>query len=110
MFNLLPLGLAGFMALIDVVVLGWIKDYTLGDLSAFYVPLGMLLYGTQPLIFLQSLRYETMTVMNIMWDLMSDVLVTGMGLLYFKERLTPIKQLALVMAFTSIVLFSYDEW
>jgi multidrug transporter EmrE-like cation transporter len=110
MFNFLPLGFATVMALIDVVVLGWIKDYTLGDLSAFYVPLGMFLYGLQPAIFLQSLRYETMTVMNIMWDLISDVLVTGVGFLYFKEKLSPIKQLALVMAFTSIVLFSYDEW
>jgi len=97
------------MALIDVVVLGWMKDYSLHDLSSWYVPLGMFLYGLQPAIFLRSLQYETMTVMNILWDLISDVLVTGAGLLYFKEKLTPIKQLALVLAFVSIILFSYDE-
>jgi len=98
------------MAFIDVVVLGWMKDYSLGDLSSYYVPLGMFLYGLQPAIFLRSLHYETMTVMNILWDLISDVLVTATGLLYFKEKVTPIKQLALVLAFIAIILFSYDDW
>ena len=98
------------MAFIDVVVLGWMKEYTKGSLSSFYVPLGMFLYGIQPVIFLQSLQYETMTVMNILWDLTSDVMVTGAGLLYFKEKLSSVKQLALVLAFISIILFSYDDW
>ena len=97
------------MALIDVIVLGWMKDYTLGGLSPIYIILGFILYGLQPLIFLKSLQYETMTVMNILWDLTSDVLVTGSGLLYFKEKLSSIKKVALVFAFISIVLFSYDD-
>ncbi len=98
------------MALIDVVVLGWMKDYTIGGLSPIYVILGMILYGLQPFVFLKSLQYETMTVMNILWDLTSDVLVTGSGLLYFKEKISSIKKVALVFAFISIILFSYDDW
>jgi len=77
--------------------------------SWMYVPLGMFLYGLQPLIFLQSLRFETMTVMNILWDLISDVIVTISGIFYFKERISPIKQVALGFAFISIVLFAYAE-
>jgi len=110
MFKIVALGYATCMALIDVIVLGWMKEYTLGDLSSFYVPIGMFLYSLQPFIFLKSLHHETMTVMNILWDLISDVLVTGTGLLYFKEKLSSIKQLALALAFISIVLFSYDDW
>lgn len=98
------------MAFIDVVVLGWIKEYSIGAASPIYVVLAMLLYGLQPAIFVQSLKYETMTVMNILWDMISDVLVTGTGLLYFKEKLTPIRQLALSFAFIAVILFSYEEW
>jgi multidrug transporter EmrE-like cation transporter len=110
MFNFIPIALATLMASMDVVVLAWIKDYSLGLLSWKFVPLAMFIYGLQPYIFLQSLRYETMTAMNVLWDLISDILVTGTGLLYFKEKLTPIKRLALGFAFIAIVLFAYDDW
>ena len=102
MFKLISLAMATGMASIDVISLGLMKDYTLGELSPKYVILGIILYALQPLFFLKSLEYETMTVMN--------VLVTISGLLYFKEKLSSIKQLALVFAFISIVLFSYDDW
>jgi len=97
------------MAVIDSFVLSWLKEYTLGTISWVYLPIGMMIYGLQPLIFLKSLQYETMTVMNILWDMISDVLVTGIGLFYFKEKLSSIKMLGLAFAFIAIVLLSYDE-
>ncbi len=109
MFNYIPIFLATLMASMDVVVLAWIKDYSLGLLSWKFIPIGMMIYGLQPLLFLQSLRYETMTVMNISWDLISDILVTATGLLYFKEQLTPMKKLGLGFAFVAIVLFACDD-
>ena len=109
MFNYVPIALATLMASMDVVVLAWIKDYSLGLLPWKYILIGMMLYGLQPLLFLQSLRYETMTVMNMSWDLISDILVTATGLLYFKEKLTPMKQLGLGFAFVAIVLFACDD-
>lgn len=69
----------------------------------------MLIYSMQPLLFLKSLSFETMTVMNILWDITSDVVVTLIGLFYFKETLSNVKRLALFFAFVSIVLFSYAE-
>lgn len=110
MFNLAPVAFATLMASMDTVVLAWIKDYSLGLVSWKFVPLAMFIYGLQPYVFLQSLRYESMTVMNIMWDLISDILVTATGLLYFKESLTPVKQGALALAFVSILLFACDDW
>jgi multidrug transporter EmrE-like cation transporter len=109
MFNYIPIVLAILMASMDVVVLAWIKDYSLGLLPWKYILIGMMLYGLQPLLFLQSLRYETMTVMNMSWDLISDILVTITGLLYFKEKLTPMKKLGLGFAFVAIVLFACDD-
>ena len=50
-----------------------------------------------------------MTVMNILWDIMSDLSVTFIGLFYFKERLTTLKMVGLSFAFVAIVLLSYDS-
>lgn len=73
------------------------------------VPIAMLIYSFQPYIFLLALQYESMTVMNILWDVISDIIVTMMGIFYFKEQISSIKQVGLVFAFIAIVLMSYDE-
>lgn len=110
MFAVIPLAFASLMALIDTFVLSGLKKYSAGDHSyGLAIPIGMLIYSLQPLLFLQSLRYESMTVMNILWDIMSDLSVTLIGLIYFKERLTPLKMLGLSFAFVAIVLLSYDS-
>jgi len=110
MFHIIPIVFATVMAFIDTWVLACLKKYTLGLTSWTCIPIGMLIYGLQPFIFLQSLHFESMTVMNILWDLISDVLVTATGLFYFKERISPMKQIALGCAFLAIVLFGYDDW
>ncbi len=98
------------MAFIDTFVLSGLKKYSTGEHTyGIAVPIGMLAYSLQPLLFLQSLRYESMTVMNILWDIMSDLSVTFIGLFYFKERLTTLKMLGLSFAFVAIVLLSYDS-
>ena len=109
MINTIPLLFATFMAGIDTIVLGWLKEYSLHKISWMYIPFGLILYGLQPLIFLQSLKYETMTVMNILWDVISDIFVTCSGLFYFKEKISTLKQLGLTFAFIAIILLSYDE-
>ena len=110
MFHIIPIVFATVMAFVDTWVLACLKKYTLGLISWTCIPIGMLIYGLQPFIFLQSLQYESMTVMNILWDLISDVLVTATGLFYFKEKLSPIKHVALGRAFLAIVLFGYDDY
>ena len=110
MLHIIPILFATAMAFVDTWVLSCLKNYTLGLSSWTCIPIGMLMYGLQPFIFLQSLRFESMTVMNILWDLISDVLVTATGLFYFKEKLSPMKQVALGCAFLAIVLFGYDDY
>ena len=110
MLHIFPILFATAMASIDTWVLACLKNYTLGLTSWTCIPIGMLIYGLQPFIFLQSLRFESMTVMNILWDLISDVLVTVTGVFHFKERISSIKQFAIGCAFLAIVLFGYDDW
>ena len=110
MFHFIPIAFASLMAFIDTFVLSGLKKYSTGEHEyGIAIPIGMLIYSLQPLLFLQSLKYESMTVMNILWDIMSDLSVTFIGLFYFKERLTTLKMLGLSFAFIAIVLLSYDS-
>ena len=65
-----------------------------------------------PLIFYTALGFESMTVMNLLWDLMSDIIVTLVGLLYFKEVLPLTKKVGVVLSFISMFLMTYegDGW
>jgi multidrug transporter EmrE-like cation transporter len=50
------------------------------------------------------MKFETLTVMNLLWDMTSDVLVTAVGLLYFEETLSPRKMLGVVLSFIAMCL------
>ena len=110
MFNIVPLAMATGMASIDALVMAGMKQYDMGVIPwRGIVPIAMLIYSFQPYLFLQALQYESMTVMNILWDIISDILVTVMGIFYFKEQISSMKQVGLAFAFVAIVLMSYDE-
>lgn len=109
MLNWAPLLFAGAMAFVDAITMAAIKEYSIGGIQwRTILPISMVIYSLQPILFLQSLKFESMTVMNLMWDITSDVLVTITGLFYFKEQLTPMKRWGLFFAFIAIVLLSYD--
>ena len=110
MLNLIPLAFASLMAFIDTIVLSLFKAYSLGEITwNAVVPFGMLLYSLHPYIFLQALRYESMTVMNLLFDVISDLMVTTVGLVYFKESISNMKKIGLLFAFIGIVLMSWDS-
>ncbi len=110
MFNLVPIAFASLMAFIDTIVLSLFKAYSLDQIKwRAVIPIGMVLYSLHPYIFLQSLKYESMTVMNLLFDVISDITVTFVGLFYFKEGITKIKALGLVFAFIGITLLSWDS-
>ncbi len=110
MFNLVPLAFASLMAFIDTIVLSLFKAYSLDQIKwRAVIPIGMVLYSLHPYIFLQSLKYESMTVMNLLFDVISDITVTIVGLFYFKEGITKIKAVGLVFAFIGITLLSWDS-
>ena len=110
MLNLIPMALASFMAFIDAFILAGLKEVSIGTIEwRNFLPISMLIYSLQPLVFIQSLKYESMTVMNLLWDVLSDLLVTFIGLFYFKETVSSFKKFGLMFAFISIVLLSYED-
>jgi hypothetical protein len=97
------------MALIDVLVLGGLKAKSLGLINGLWIlPIGIAVYAFQPIIFLKSLQFDSLTVMNLFWDLSSDVLVTMLGLYAFKEKLSPRRMLGVGLSLISLLLLSCD--
>lgn len=108
--NWIPVAYGALMASIDVFMLGIIKTVSANP-SRFlkWMVLPTIIYAVQPWIFLSSLRFESLIVMNLMWDLISDILVTAAGFIYFKERIGPYKTLGVILSFVSIVLMSLQD-
>ena len=97
------------LALNDVISLGFLKSIHLGWLSSYYFIVPLILYMAQPLLFFTSLSVESMAVMNIIWDLLSDVLVTVSGIYIFKERISHGKFLGILLAMVSMYLLTHEE-
>lgn len=109
-FNLSGLGWGGLMAVIDSIVLSSLKAFNIGWIRwNGVIFISMLVYSLQPLIFLQSLKGNGLTIMNLLWDVMSDVIVTAIGLFYFSEKLTSIKKVGVLLSIISVVLLSWKD-
>jgi multidrug transporter EmrE-like cation transporter len=102
-----PLVYGTYMATVDVFMLGLLKAINLGWISNSFIFLPTFIYAMQPWVFLASLQFESLTVMNLLWDVISDVLVTAMGLFFFKEHITRTKMLGVGLSFISIFLLTY---
>jgi len=93
------------MAAIDVGVLGLLrKAHESKQLSFGIVAFASVVYALQPFLFYKSLDRANMVTMNIMWDLSSDVLVTIMGFVIFREILQTRQLVGLALAFVAIYL------
>ena len=91
------------LSLIRALNLGWIKDFGwFRGLRWMIIP--TIIYAIQPWLFFKSLSFESLTVMNLLWDMTSDVLVTLVGLTYFKEKLTTQKMAGVVLSFVAMCL------
>ncbi len=98
------------MALIDVGMLGLVKEVSKSSikyLGLMIIP--TMAYAIQPWVFLSAMRTESMTVMNLMWDLLSGVLVSLVGFFYFGEKIGTVRMAGLALAFISLILMSWKE-
>lgn len=107
MINWRTLGFGVGFGLLDSIALPIIKTVHNGA-SLSWMLLPVLLYAASPFIFLKALETETLTIMNLVWDLTSDLVVTFIGLIIFAERITPVKMLGIFFSFIALVLMTYD--
>jgi len=109
MVSIVPLLYGVYMASIDTLMLGFIKAISLGWFpnTAMFIP--TVIYALQPWFFSAALKYETMVVMNLLWDVLSDVMVTASGILFFKEKVTRTKLIGVFLAIVSVFLMTCCE-
>jgi multidrug transporter EmrE-like cation transporter len=109
-FSMLPIFFGVVMALIDIGMMGALKMISTGAVSStFALPFAVLLYACEPLIFLKALSYENMIVTNLVWNLMSDVIVTLQGVLVFGEKIQGMRWVAVSMSLFALGLFAYTD-
>lgn len=107
MFNLNILRYGLGMAVLDVAAFPIVKNVSLG-LNPMWMIIPVCLYALEPIVLLNSLKHETLTVMNAMWDVLSDVLVTCVGLFYFGEKVSWTKLCGVILSIISIGLLAYE--
>jgi len=109
-FDLLPIFFGIVMALIDINMMGTLKFVDQGKLAyAVGLPIATLLYAFQPYVFLKAMSHSNMLTTNLIWNLASNIMVTLLGVLFFKEKIKGLKWLAICLSLFSLGIFAYSE-
>ena len=108
MFNMRTLGFGLLFGFMDVVALSITKSVSLG-LNSLWMIVPLIAYAANPFIFLTALRKESLTIMNLVWDLTSDLLITFIGLFIFAESISPMKMLGVLFSFVGLFLMTYES-
>jgi multidrug transporter EmrE-like cation transporter len=109
MLNLRTLAFGLGFGLLDALSLPVIKSVSSGFLNMKWMIVPFLLYAASPFIFLQGLKAETLTILNLVWDLTSDLVVTFIGLVFFGETIGYTKGLGVCLSFLALFLMSYES-
>ena len=107
MFNWRTLMFGLGFGLLDAVSLPIIKGVSLGW-NKLYMVIPFLCYAFSPFLFLKALSGESLTIMNLVWDLSSDVTVTLIGLFAFGEKIPIVKFSGLLLSLVSLFLMTYE--
>ena len=99
------------LTLNDILSFGLVKSYAL---HRFAIGIGMIvpmvLYSLQMPLFYLGLQHTSMAILNISWNLASNILVTLVGIFYFREQITHMKTAAILLALSSLGLFALDTY
>lgn len=109
-FGMLPIIFGTLMAFVDIFMMSAVKMMSIGTLSREVgIPLSMGLYALEPLIFLKAMNYDGMVVTNLVWNLMSDVIVTLQGIFIFGESIKGLRWVGVLMSLFSLGLMAYTD-
>ena len=107
--NYMSVLFASIMTVVDISAFGIVKEITLKGLNPYFLAISMILYSIQPFIIWNSLSYQSLTLMNITWNVLSSISIAILGLLVFQEHLTHRETLGAVLGFMCIYLFSFTN-
>jgi len=100
------------LAIFDSISLSIFKAKAIGLFSKYigYMMLGFAFSVSfiQAYIFYRSMFYEKLAIMNLVWDLSSDIIVTLIGIIIFTEKLSLIKIGGVGLSMISILLLNIN--
>ena len=109
-FNTLPIFFGTIMAIVDIFMMSSVKMIHQKTIPySWGIPLSISLYALQPLIFLKAMTYEGMVVTNLVWNLMSNIIVTLQGVLIFGESIKGLRWIGIAMAVVSLGFLAYTD-
>jgi multidrug transporter EmrE-like cation transporter len=109
-FSLTPVLFGVAMALVDIAMMGLLKMVSIKSISwNVGVPLAVGIYALEPLIFLRAMNYEGMVVTNLVWNLMSNIIVTLQGVFIFGESIKGLRWLGIAMSLAALTLLAYTD-
>lgn len=98
------------MAGLDIAMMSITKLTHTGKLPyGMGITAATLLYTLQPSLFLKALSFESMIAVNLVWNLVSSVVVTLLGIFVFNESVRGLRILAVIMALFSLLLFAFTD-
>lgn len=95
------------LVIVEAIAMSTI-EYGTNHKSKVYI-IGILLYLLVGYILYLVLVQNDLAITNAKWNVLSIILVTSIGILYFKETLSLAEKFGLGFAILSIFLMEYDK-
>jgi drug/metabolite transporter (DMT)-like permease len=93
------------MASVDGFIMSLLKALKTGLIkNSLVFPISMILYSFQPIVFYNALSIKGMAVLNILWNVISNVIVTLLAVIVFGEVLSAYQWVGIVTCLVGIVL------
>jgi multidrug transporter EmrE-like cation transporter len=98
------------LSLNDVINMSIVKNISTGLLAQNWLFLAYFLYGFQMIIFSKGIKVTGMSVLNLTWNLISNLVITIIGIYYFKENITHLETWGILFALFALVLFELSHY
>jgi multidrug transporter EmrE-like cation transporter len=109
-FNMLPVFFGVVLAMGDITMMTSAKMVSQGTLaSSIGLPISMSAYALVAYFFTRALTYERMVVTNLVWNMMSNVIVTLSGVIFFGESIKGLRWVAIGMSLIAMGIFAYTN-
>lgn len=107
---MLPVFFGVVLAMGDITMMTSAKMVSQGTLSsAVGLPISMSSYALVAYLFSRALTYERMVVTNLVWNMMSNVIVTLSGVILFGESIKGLRWIAIGMSLVAMSIFAYTN-
>jgi len=109
-FSYLPIIFCILMSVNDIIMESSVKLFSLHNQYIFII-IAIIIYSLQPLLFYYVIKNSEFGIaeMNIYWNIVSSILVTIIGIYYFKEKINNFGLIGIILGVLSVILLNYKE-